>query len=921
MALGARAAEAVDAVAETSGASATPGPSDTSYHNKQDELQELVVTGSLIPTTERETFTPVLTISTEDITAKGFADIAEALQRTSYATGSVQNGQFVNGFTQGAKTVSFFGLSPAYTKYLIDGVPMADYPELYSGTDVIVNIATIPTVLVDHIDLLPGAQSSIYGSDAIAGVANIVMKKSLDGPIADVRYGWTSGGGGADRRVAIGDGLTVGNFNVVAGAQYESSSPLWGYQRPLTGQYYNQGSTPQTAEQDYAVLGQSNSYFVDPANCANVAGQFGGTVRPASRADLGQYCGTVKSGFFTIENGDEQSDFYLHATLDVNDSLQFYADSLLSHDVVRFNVGPSYYNSNFDSSSPYAYYEDPNLPPDYLNLQHIFSPEEAGGLNNTTEKNTNNSVRGTLGVKGGFGSSWKWLTDFTYSDNKLTEITHLQFTQPIEAFFANIYGPQLGYDSNLGAYLYSPNYGAFFKPLTPAQYNSFSGDVTNYSYTEESIARARVTSTSLFMLPGGDAGLAVQIEGGDQGWNYAPNPLYLDNGTFGYTSTAGSGHRSRYAGTAELSLPIVSMLKADISGRYDDYRVDGQNVDKGTYNLGLEFRPLKELLLRGRYGTAFKAPTLADEFQGSTGYYQQLTDYYACEKGGYIGGTLGNCPQFQQYYYGVTSGNTKLAPITATVWDLGIIATPVERLELSIDYIHFAIRNEVAAIDPQKVVQTESACLLGQLDATSPTCVTALSEVARNDGGAITQINTPKQNVAQENLATFIAEVKYKYDAGVAGEFGLDISFTDIVTHTFQQFAGDPVINYLNDPFYSTEFKTKGNGSLTWTKNPVSVTAYVERYGLSPNYIAQEIPEGYGQAGAGTVAPWTLVDFSIQYQPIKTVEVTFALNNAFNRMPPADHSTPGDINQPYNTSNYNVYGREFYVTATYKMGK
>src|SRR5271155_3069721 len=109
MASGVRAADAVGASVETSGASATQGPNDTGYHNKQDELQEVVVTGSLIPTTERETFTPVLTITTQDITAKGFADIAEALQRTSYATGSVQNGQEVNGFTQGAKTVSFFG--------------------------------------------------------------------------------------------------------------------------------------------------------------------------------------------------------------------------------------------------------------------------------------------------------------------------------------------------------------------------------------------------------------------------------------------------------------------------------------------------------------------------------------------------------------------------------------------------------------------------------------------------------------------------------------------------------------------------------------------------------------------------------------------------------------------------------------------
>jgi len=226
--------------------------------------------------------------------------------------------------------------------------------------------------------------------------------------------------------------------------------------------------------------------------------------------------------------------------------------------------------------------------------------------------------------------------------------------------------------------LYQPNYAKFYTPVTPAQYAAFSGRAASYSYTEESLARAQITNSDLFELPGGKAGMALQIEGGDQGWNYSPDPGYFNNQIFGVTSAAGSGHRSRYAGTAELQMPIVSMLKANVSGRYDDYRVQGENVDKATYNLGIEFRPVKPLLLRGRYGTAFKAPTLADEFQGTSGYYQQLTDYYSCAKGGYTGSNIGNCPQFNQYLFATTSGNTKLEPITAKVWDLGLVVSPVE---------------------------------------------------------------------------------------------------------------------------------------------------------------------------------------------------------------------------------------------------
>ncbi len=218
-------------------------------------------------------------------------------------------------------------------------------------------------------------------------------------------------------------------------------------------------------------------------------------------------------------------------------------------------------------------------------------------------------------------------------------------------------------------------------------------------------------------------------------------------------------------------------------------------------------------------------------------------------------------------------------------------------------------------------METESACLLGQLDATSPTCVAAIADVTRDSSGAITSLYTPKQNVAQENVGTFIMGADYKYDLGVLGELALNASFTDLLVHTFQQFVGDPVLNYLNDPFYSTEFKTKGNASITWTRNPFGITAYVERYGRTGNYLSTIFPAGYATPGAGTVAPWTLVDFSVRYQPIPGLEVSFAVNNAFNRMPPTDNSYYGNLNMPYDEFDYNVYGREYYLTATYKMGK
>ena len=119
---------------------------------------------------------------------------------------------------------------------------------------------------------------------------------------------------------------------------------------------------------------------------------------------------------------------------------------LLDHDVTRFSTGTVALNTQGDSTGPNNYFADPNVAggTDLLNLQHIFSPEEAGNLGSQMNKNTMNSIRSTIGVQGDIGASdWRYLADMTYSENKLTEATHLAFTQAVNAFYAPIFAPIL----------------------------------------------------------------------------------------------------------------------------------------------------------------------------------------------------------------------------------------------------------------------------------------------------------------------------------------------------------------------------------------------------------------------------------------------------------------------------------------------
>ena len=907
----------------------TPAPGGS------DQIETVTVTGSLIPQAKDRPMvsTPVLSLSAEDLQNNGFTTIADALQQSSISTGGVEGPQFNEGFTPGAQTLSLFGLDPSYTKYLIDGKPMGNYPALYNGSENFNNIAGIPIELVDHIDILPGGQSSLYGSDAIAGVINIVLKKKLDAPVADIKYGWTGDGGGSDKRFALADSVSFGALTVLGGAQYERTAPIWGYQRPLTSQYFTGGTGPQTAEQDYLVYGlQGNvAYLEDPNNCTKLSPAFGGNIGLQTLPNGGgQYCGTTTAGYYTIDNGDSGIQGYMHATYDLNDHVQFYVDTLLNHDVVSSSSGAFAYNNLYEGNDPAYEFYDPAIG-DYMEVQHIFSPQEAGGLGNTMNEDITNAFRISAGAQGSIASSdWTYDASFTYDEQKLDERFHMLFTSEVEAFFDQFLGPNLGPDPNgLGVNSYEPDWAQFYQPVTPAEYNSFSGYITSYSYTEDSLARGQLTNADLFHLPGGDAGIALVAEGGDEGWNYAPNPDFLDGTAYAYTATAGSGHRSRYAGTLELRLPVAPMLTLTGSGRYDDYIVTGGDFDKLTYNAGLEFKPIQMLTFRGRYGTAFKAPTLADEFQGPSGYYETVTDYYNCEKLGYTGANLSGCPNYYLNYtaYGVQSGNTALKPITANVWDGGLIFQPLSRLTITSDYMHWSINDEVTTEDPTLLLTTDAACLLGQLPANSTTCVQAESQVQRDSLGDITQLNTPKINASNETVNAVLTTWNYVQPAGRFGTFSLGGSWQDTVKHTIQVYPGDPTSFYdiLANPIYwPQQFKSKENLTLTWDIAKFSATVYVNRYGQTPNYLASVY--GYNSPSnpnplAGNLSSWTIANLSLRYQLTQGLLLQFTADNIGNTMPPVDHTYPGTTDVPYNIFNYNIYGREFFVEATYKFIK
>jgi len=909
--------------------------SQQDQEKKAKTLNTITVTGSLIPQSQIETANPVITISSQDMIKKGYSNVYEALRAQPLSTGAVQDSQFSQGFTPGAQTISLLGLSPDFTLFLIDGRPMADYPLLYNGSANFTDLSNIPMSMVDHIDILPGNQSSIYGSSAIAGVVNIILKKRMEGYNLNYRAGGYSQGGGQNQRLAFSGGINTDKLHLMYAIQLDDQHPIFGFNRDLTSSTLN---APNPTSRNPFTVGvhwyfDAGNHYINPntdapgVGCSAMSGLFNGTTQLSYRPnrDDGHYCGSyIAPGYATLLNKKRDGSGYVTFSYDLTSNAELYGHILYSVQKQNWYAGPNYNwwapdNGNYiinANTGRFEFYE------------RIFGPEEIGGLLKNSNYELSRMYSGNIGIRGNFGqSNWAYDAYVARSDYKSYDRWMHPLTDKVDTFFKNKFlGPLLG--TYYGYSIYAPDDAAFWQPLTPAEYQGFSDYVRSTSHTYTQNANLQVTNSDLFELPGGSAGFAGVLQVGNQYWDNPIDPRLGAGDFWGYTGTSGNGKRDNYAAAAELRIPIFSMLTADISGRYDHYKnVDAGSDSKATYKLGLEFRPFDTLLVRANYATAFRAPDMASVFQGPSGFYSSTTDYYKCEK--YESNTaLPDCTWYSYQYRGTQQGNHDLKSITAKSWGYGLVWSPTNNLTLKADYYNIKIENEVSPLSVGGLLQNEADCRLGQLDASSPTCVDALNRVVRTAPNAnpqfsenITNIIVGPINVSHERVSGVVASGDWKVDAGKWGDFTFGARYNVTMHHTYQQYPGDPDHDLLHEPRWSSEFKTIANASVTWDVNKWSTTLQAQRYGSTPNYAAQVYgwEGGGGQySQAGVVGPWIVYNGSVTYNVTPDISTKLIVQNIFDKMPPQDQTWVG---WPYyNQFNYTPWGRAIWLDVNIHFG-
>ena len=736
---------------------ATPTPSATPDDSKK--LERVEITGTLIKRTDKETPSVVQSITREQIRNAGYANVEELLRANSAVDiGSIGDGA-ASGFVGGVSTISLRGFGSQGTLILINGrrtAPVAAV-DVNFGRGSMINVNTIPKEAIERIDILKDGASAMYGSDAMAGVVNYILRKDYQGIEGSASYGANDRGVGATKNGSLTFGfgnLDTQRFNVFGGLEVSKRDSVMANELKdrghlaLQNQYLTSNGSLARFTPDSAASFYGNYYRVPtsltgttPINGINVANSslsganYLGTLSgcPPERT-VGQGVPNRPAGFlpttgslptgmcrFSLDDADEvvarqdRTSGMVRGTFAINDALTAYADLMVSKTKTVEQRAPYALTTSLVTSGNPVATTWPKLDGSFLRQNAIILP--VGHPDNPTNGTANaqqvqliyrfedlptgdiNVLRSTRLTAGLEGTAFGWDFDtailFSQNDNERFQEGRVR-SSLLNAAIAN------------GSY-------RFGKQNSREAINSVSS--TAYNEGKSRLVSWDVRgSRELFQLPGGPAAIAIGTELRKEKLEAIPDDVYSTGDYVGLVANGASGSRKSYAAFTELSLPVVKQLELQAAARYEHYDDFGNST---TGKAGFKWTALPSLMVfRGTAATGFRAPSISqigNSFALSFHSFQErrVFDSLRCDtsnpnapvsKAPVSNNRDCNVLGFTAVPSGTTSpgslptvisANPDLQPEKSNSFTFGMIFTPSRYADLAIDGWYFHRKNEI----------------------------------------------------------------------------------------------------------------------------------------------------------------------------------------------------------------------------------
>jgi iron complex outermembrane receptor protein len=871
----------------------------------EEDVQAVVVTGSMIKRVNAETAEAVTIIDVDTLKNMGVTSVEQALALVTSNNATVttaSNVTYIN-FYGGASVASLRGMGAAKTLVLLDGERLANNVTLGSGVD----LNTIPFAALDHIEVLREGASSLYGSDAIAGVINFVTKKNLEGGEANINYSHPQSAGGTADDIDFSYGI--------------GSLASDGYNFMITANYTHQGELT-ASQRSFASTGYNPSLGLE-----NFNGPYGPT--PGSYSDhngnLWQtgFPGCAGNPHLAAVNGSCQ--FLYSATLDLipksssESGLIAFTKKLADNNTISFQ----YFYSHFDLTSwlgpqEYSLNMTPANNPTYFPTAanstcvghcstatpDLSAPITAGWTdpaNNRYFGNINTEQR-MLVTFAGENSGWNYSIALDWSQNKGVE--------QIRGGLANyaILAPD-----NILSNLVNP-----FGPQSAAGQALINSAYTNGDLEVGTLSLRSLNGHASHALGDAfDAGRPAQFAVGfdirDERINDNPTPLAATLYTATYIPpTMVVGSRNSKALYEELNVPLNPRFDFTVSDRFDDFSDFGQT---NNAKLSFSYKPLSILKFRGAASTGFRAPTLVEEYSPNTfGAVQGNMVGPGCASGNY--NTVFSQLNCISEGLSISGGNTKLKPETSKNFDLGFIVQPTRNLDLTVDYYRIILKNEIQALPGVTIYENPTTFAnLYVLNNTGTLTPSPDSNIQCPTPQAPTcgYIITTEQNTGGITTDGFDLSANYVINSDY-GKFRVGFEGTLVTDYMLQEYPTGPHLNLVG------RFNQGNQPVIRW-QDLLTLDWNYQKFGAGLNNHFIDHYMDYGPNAAGDnieVGNYSVWNSYVTYKPIPALKLLAGINNLFNTNPPFSNQ---QLNWQggYNPVFSNPLGRTFYCRLTYEF--
>ncbi|WP_057829962.1 TonB-dependent receptor plug domain-containing protein [Colwellia sp. TT2012] len=599
-----------------------------------EEVERIAVTGSRISRTDIETASPITVISADFIAKSGFTSVQEILAMQPAAAG-MSLGATSNNGSGGSATVNLRGMGTQRTLVLLNGRRMVASG---TGANSSVDLNTIPVSMIQSIEILKDGASAVYGSDAIAGVINIITKKDFVGTEV------TADGSITDK----GDGES-GGFSILHGSEFAGGNLVLGVQ------YSKRGEVIQS-DRDFVPAGESS--FIPGGSLGGMMPDGNGGFKPRDES----YDYTDDS---YAQTPNELLSLFTSFNSEIADDTELSIDLMYTRRESNQQMAPQPANIDLDTALLDDKYTDQFKDEDGNTLDSLNYRRRMTDAGPRIYGQETDTYRASVGLTGYLSNDSQWDMSVTYGRNDSKDSV------------AN-----------------SIHAGNMEKSIYNNQEDWFSGDpMDNAFLASEGIMYTENNEggNEQFILAAGysgindaDIGYAIGVESRFESGYYTPDQVTQDGESTAAQQDPTEGNYSVQSIYGEVSIPVTDSFSLEAATRYDNYSTFG---GAATWKLGATYTIIDGLMFRAVAATGFRAPSVSELYSGNSGSFDYLDDPWGNELDA----------QIKVNYI----GDANLQPEESESFTAGVVWEVTEGLSTTVDYWSFDITNAISRVNVQ----------------------------------------------------------------------------------------------------------------------------------------------------------------------------------------------------------------------------